>query len=490
MDAIFLNSCVPGSESTANIRVLGPYQVAWHLRNHNYNVQVIDFIFKFTEDQTLTLIHKHITPNTKIIAVGLMISLDNPNVKSIVTKVHNILQKIKKEFPTIKVIAGGASASYWSRFYRNNSLFDYVVTGYAENSMLAICDYLYKGSPHPRFDIINGNKTVKEEFIQGGVNLHNIETSNHTWHKRDAVQPGETLPLELSRGCIFKCKFCGYPNIGKSKKDFNRNMECVKEEIVNNYENFRVTNYYMIDDTFNADHDRIKEFAKMVETLPFKIHYVTYLRLDLIHANPETEELLVNSGLLGAQIGIETFNKQASNLIGKSWHAKYAKDYLPKLLHDTWKNKVSLRSGMIAGIPPETFEECKQSNKWMIENKINSWSWLPLHISRDAHDTYRSEFDINSTKYDFQWEVSEGRVIWKTDYCDELKAMEWKTYLTNEAKKYQHIAAWELFELGNYGYDLELIKEVKVLDLPWEDITTGRIKWIKEYYRDINNMTD
>ncbi len=490
MDAIFLNSCVPSNDSSSNIRVLGPYQVAWYLRKHNYSVQVIDFIFKFTEEQTLDLIFKHITPETKILGVGLMILLDNPSVKSTVDKIANVLRKVKKEYPNIKLVVGGASSPFWSRHFRNGSLFDYVITGYAENTTLALCNYLYRNGQHPRFDLINGNKTIKEEFIQGLEVQHTIENSNHIWHKRDAIQQGETLPLELSRGCIFKCKFCSYPHIGKNKKDFNRNMECVKEELIHNYENFRVTNYYMIDDTFNADHGRMVEFANMVRTLPFKINYVTYLRLDLIHAHPETEDILLESGLLGAQIGIETFNQKASDLIGKSWLAKNSKEYLPKLLFDKWKNKVAVRTSMITGIPPETFEECKQSNKWMIENKIGSWSWLPLYISRDAHNPYRSEFDMDATKFNFQWEVKEGRVMWKTDYCNELEAREWKNHLTNEAKPYQHMAAWELFELGNYGYEINLVKDVKVLDLPWSDIKLKRTNWVKNYYKDIKNMND
>ena len=39
------------------------------------------------------------------------------------------------------------------------------------------------------------------------------------FEKNDFILPGESLPLELSRGCIFKCRFCQYPNIGKDKDD-------------------------------------------------------------------------------------------------------------------------------------------------------------------------------------------------------------------------------------------------------------------------------
>ena len=58
MDAIFLSSCVP-KQLTPLMRPLGPYQVAWYLRKHNYNVQVLEFIFRLTEEEILNLIHPH-----------------------------------------------------------------------------------------------------------------------------------------------------------------------------------------------------------------------------------------------------------------------------------------------------------------------------------------------------------------------------------------------------------------------------------------------
>lgn len=73
-------------------------------------------------------------------------------------------------------------------------------------------------------------------MIREGVALpslrkrYDTEACDHVWHPRDCVQPGEALPLEMARGCIFKCKFCRYPFIGKSKNDFSRRIELVRDE--------------------------------------------------------------------------------------------------------------------------------------------------------------------------------------------------------------------------------------------------------------------
>jgi hypothetical protein len=65
----------------------------------------------------------------------------------------------------------------------------------------------------------------------------------------------------------------------------------------------------------------------MVKTLSFQINYATYLRIDLLAAHPESVDMLLENGLKGAFLGIESFNTDAAKLIGKSWIGKSSKDY-------------------------------------------------------------------------------------------------------------------------------------------------------------------
>jgi len=481
MDAIFLTCCVSVNKTTL-FRPIGSYQIAWYLRKNSYSAQVIDFIQFYTEDQIFKLLETYISSETKLIGLGMMIDLKDPANGTILKKIENIFLKIKKNYPTITRIVGSPVASHLSRMHRNKSLFDYIFLGHTEEHVLSLMDHLSKNKACPQFEIVDGNRTIREKFSVPSKKIFDIENCDHQWSKNDYIQPGETLPLELGRGCIFKCKFCRYPYTGKHKNDFNRNMECVKNEIISNYENWGTTNYFMLDDTFNADQERLKAFNLMVNTLPFKIKYSTYLRLDLISAHPDSEDILLESGLKGAFFGIETFNKQAADLIGKSWNSKNSKNYLLDLYHKKWKKQTTITAAFICGIPPETLDECKETNQWLIDNEIPSWIWMNLGVSKDAHDEYRSEFDRNAEKYGFTWEMHEGRYIWKTDYCDSILAKEWKLQLDNESKSYQKLNVWSLLSLGSIGADIEEYQNYKIVDIDWKNISNQRNLFLKNYY--------
>jgi radical SAM superfamily enzyme YgiQ (UPF0313 family) len=484
MDAIFLTCCV--SVNKTNIfRPLGSYQVAWYLRKHGYNTQVVDFIHFYTEAQIIKLLETHITSKTKIIGLGVMMDLKDPSNGEIIKKIENVFHTIKKRYPHIKRIVGSPAAPYFSRLHRNKTLFDYVFLGHTEQHVLALLDHLSKNSLHPQFEIIEGNRVIRESFSVPSGEIFDIETCDHQWHKSDYVQPKETLPLELGRGCIFKCKFCRYPYIGKSKKDFNRSMDCIKQEIIANYENWGVTNYYMLDDTFNADQERLQAFTNMVKTLPFKINYSTYLRIDLLAAHPESEDMLLENGLKGAFLGIESFNKDAANLIGKSWSAKNSKDYLLELYHNKWKEKIAITTAFICGIPPETFEDCKNTNQWLIENNIPSWIWQNLTVYKDAHNEHRSEFDRDSEKYGFIWEMKEGRYVWRTEYCDAITAREWRLQLVNESKDYQKLNVWSLISIGSFDLDIDEYQKYRIIDIDWNAMSQLRNKFLRNYYYEV-----
>lgn len=480
MDAIFLSSVISKTKQQL-FRPMGPYQVAWYLRKHGYDVQVLEFMFKLSEEEILKYISMFVTSKTRLLGLGLMTRMTG----TIIHKFENVLFQAKKRWPHIKIIAGGPAAALWSRLHRNKALFDYIITGHAEDTMLALCDHFYRDKQHPQFEIIDGNKFIKETFKMPHDHVFKISEGDHIWHKNDCIQPNESLPLEMSRGCIFKCKFCRYPYIGKNKNDFSRNIECVKNELLDNYKRFGTTNYYMLDDTFNANQDRIREFHAMCETLPFKINYATYLRADLLDAHPETQEMLIESGLKGAYLGIETFNKEAAVLIGKPWSALKAKEYIPRLIQSVWKDRANVQLGFICGLPPEKWEDFLRVNDWCIENNIPNWAWHALTINRDAHDQFRSEFDLNAEQYGFRWVLLDGTPIWQTDYCDEKTAQEYEIQLRELGKNYQRLGSWYLIEIGNYGYNLDLIRNILVTTIPWKEVSKKRKKFLEGYLNDL-----
>jgi radical SAM superfamily enzyme YgiQ (UPF0313 family) len=487
MEIIYLTGCV-GNESDKRIyRPIGAYQSAWYLRQFSYNVQVIDFIHQFSEEQIIDALNKFIDKDTKIIAYGAMVSVISPDTQVFLKKIERILKYIKKNFPTIKIVAGGAATSLLSRLYRNNTLFDYILFGHAEDTMLSLADFICRKGPMPPFEILDGNKILRESFNNPVIEKFNITGCNHLWSKNDFIQKGETLPLELGRGCIFKCRFCQYPYIGKSKNDFTRDMDLVLEEIKHNYYQWGVTNYYMLDDTFNADKERLEAFADAVKSLPFKINYGCYLRLDLINSHLDTVDILQESGLIGAYFGMESFHPEASSLVGKPWMAKGGKDFLKELYHNKWNKSISIHTNFICGLPPETYSQLIETHNWLVENEIPQWQWAPLQINRDSHNEFTSEFERNSEKYGFDWEVVNGTVSWKTEYCNAETAIEWRHKLNSMRGPHLKPGCWDLLELGTLGLNMKEVMNIKRKNLDWLFISSQRRKFLENYWNDLIN---
>ena len=473
-------------------RPIGSHQLAWYLRLFGYSVQVINYAeLVFTTDKINELIEKFITDDTKIVGIGGILLENNKVFFSTFT---SVLTQLKTKYPKLKIVAGGPSVNTIRTQLTN--IFDYYFTGHAENTMLQFCNWIFKDGPKPLIEIdANGYKFLKESSYIGNKKF-SIEQCNFRWHDSDAIQPNETLPLETTRGCIFKCKFCQYPLIGKNKKDFLKPIEGIRDELIDNYERFRVTNYYILDDTFNADHERLEEFAKMVSLLPFKIKYATYLRLDLIEAHKHTADLLFESGLYGAFFGIESFNKDASALVGKSFSGKKAKEYLPYLLQDKWQGRIKEHLSFIAGIPPETLDNLKETNNWCIDNKITSWKTVPLILNKLSDSVFSSEFERNAEQYGFEifeklpnansaivsnWKQSH----WKhTSGVKFLDAIKWSNEMSQSALPYIKKGGWNALEAVQLGYTIEEINKLRWIDYGVNNEWQKRVKSFAQAYYD------
>jgi radical SAM superfamily enzyme YgiQ (UPF0313 family) len=200
--------------------------------------------------------------------------------------------------------------------------------------------------------------------------------------KNDFILPNEALPLELSRGCIFKCKFCQYPNIGKDKDDFNKSMDSIRESLIYNYENYGTTHYYLSDDTLNSHRERTIAFHKMSKTLPFKLQYIGYVRMDLLDIWPEQLEILPDSGLISCHFGIESLDPESCKIVGKGWGAKNHREWILKL-KDIWKDKVTMRCSLIAGLGKDTEQEWEEQQNWLESAGVEDPFFAPLYLDKN-----------------------------------------------------------------------------------------------------------
>jgi len=430
------------SDSDRQVRYLGPYQIAWWLRKQGYSTQVLDYLYFMTSEQRLSLYKKYITPETKVVGFSPFITPRAQKLELGEQIIYDILEEIKENFPWVKIVIGGPLVVDFlvDRYKRINFKVDAVFKGEAEHSFLEYCNAIFKKTSYPKFTIENDIKVILPSH------KFDIQTCDMTYSKNDFLLPDEFVPFEIARGCVFKCKFCQYPNIGKTTDDYSKSIALIRESLIANYELFGVTKYHFTDDTFNAHRERTNAFYEMTKTLPFKLEYIGYIRMDLLDIWPEQQDILPESGLASCHFGVESLDPYSCKQIGKGWGAKNHEKWISYLVNEKWKDKVIIRCSLIAGLGNETEKDWEETSQWMLSNNVHDFIWQPLYISTVNK---LSVFDKAPEEYGYK---IIGQSDWVSNNTSYKLAMEW---CKNHAKNFNHIkkpSAWDYAAIRTLGY--------------------------------------
>lgn len=463
-------------------RTLGAYQVAHFLRTNNYKVQVIDFTDNFTVEELKEAVDKFVSDKT--LAVGISTTFyksedvnefmpaDIKKTLDFDTFPENVLDTlryIRSKFPKIKFVAGGAR----TELLMDNPLIDKVIQGYAEDEILSYMNQL-SGKQSKIIPILLSGQTA------GNISsnkLFNIEKLDHKFIDQDVILPGETLPIEISRGCIFKCTFCAFPLNGKSKMDYLRDTELIKDEMISNYEKFGTTNYFFGDDTFNDSTYKLERLHKMITSLPFKINFTAYLRMDLLYAHREQIQLLPEMGLVSPFFGIETLNKKSGSSIGKGMNPDRAKEFLVELEDIHWKRKIPIICSFIVGLPHETPETVESTFQWVKNTRLNS-VFFPLIINDKKY--YKSEFTIKYKELGYTLDRDTG--YWENEHFNYHTASSIAERFNSElSKKENYPTAWFMMALLNHGYSIEDLLNTPIKQLSFTKIMRAKHRNISQY---------
>lgn len=398
-------------------RTIGAYKIAHVCRKEGLSVKVIDHVVYFSTEELVNAIKIYIDKTTSILAISTTFIVNYGNMPE---NIINAVSLISKEFPNLKIILGGHSTFVSRKIIEFNTYA--VITNYGEDIFRDVANFICRQKPEPKFEIDVNKKNGKliKVYNNSQNPLFDIETDDFKFHPDDVIIKGEALPIEISRGCIFKCKFCNHLLLGRGKLDYLRNFELIKEELIYNYENWGTTSYYILCDTFNDTEYKMIEWHRIISQLPFKINYTAYLRADLLDRFKDVPYLLKESGLISAFHGIETLDRSSALIIGKGWSGSKAKEYIPELYHNIWNKEVFQSLSFIAGLPGETKESIISTVNWFNKNDLKNLIYQPLYLTNAKNLRNLSEFERDAEKYGYTFE---NRIIppfnlpnWRNDY--------------------------------------------------------------------------
>lgn len=394
-----------GTEDQSS-RSIGIYRIATALRQEGYKVEVIDFVSHWDYHDLI----RYIDSFTDIEWIGVSTKFNtitntiNEKKGWFLNLSHEDENKLLAYYKSknIKLVLGGASVAHVKKYAIDK--FDFIILGYADIAVIELHKHIISGSYIYVTEHISNTKIIDADINYGNINMANIQTY---FHETDFINKSETLPLEISRGCIFKCAYCNFPYTGKKKGTYIKDKESLKLEILDRYSKYNITQYYFLDDTFNDDVDKMRMLKEIREETQIPFEFWAYGRLDLLRANPDQQELISKIGWKSIAFGIETLDHNNGKLIGKGMDPVKLSKFLSDLSLKTPDTDFLVH--FISGLPNDTTDSMYHTFEWAKErlqdktNCIVRVHFIPLVIynNEDNSKKINSKMSENPGKYGY-----------------------------------------------------------------------------------------
>lgn len=389
-----------GSDPVFNVaRALGGYKIASALRNEGYSVFVLSNFSHFIQKGNINqILDKLIGDNT--LWVGFSSTLFMRSQKDVYRKRHTrdtAKQNMLWHWPTndvdiksmtdyirskgIKTVYGGMMDAHRAPLVKD--CIDYYVVGMGEHAALHISDHIKNGTTL-NYNLAYGLEPKVIDYDQRG-NLFDFRNAHINYVPEDFWNPEDGMGIEFGRGCIFRCKFCAYPLIGKKKGDlsFLREKERIKDELKQNYELYGTTKYVIIDDTFNEQTIKLQAIADAIDEidLPEQLQFAAFIRIDLIARYPEQLELLKKINVRAWFLGVESLNYESAKAIGKGCPKEVIFETI-RNAKEKFNGSLSVYGSFIAGLPHDSRETMDKWIAELVENKhlFDAFSFSPLEL--------------------------------------------------------------------------------------------------------------
>jgi len=290
----------------------------------------------------------------------------------------------------------------WKGLHKNAK----VVTGYAERYLNHFTRNKKNNPNHDPHYLVTNNSYDDVDFKQSKI----------TWTDEDFASKEDWLPLEVARGCAFNCAYCSYDL--KGTQEAYKNTTSLREEIIRNYEVYGITKYHLVDDLYNDSKTKVRRlYDEVWSKLPFKPEWVSYMRLDMFWADPESIEIVKESGARMGGFGIETLNDRAGKAVGKGLGKTRILEAL-HMLKERWQNQVLINAYFIAGLPYESKESIMETLEWCLNTDLLfSANWYPHWITPPSNFSWATEDAISKIArapddYGITWLDYEDNISW------------------------------------------------------------------------------
>jgi len=304
---------------------LGILYIATLLKKKGHSVKVFD---PWADDDSFI---KEIT-NFKPDMIGLsFLTTQYRRAKDILSKIKkNLGQSTRGQSPFF--FAGGIHSTALPEEVLKDLSLDFVVLGEGEETMLEIAQgknltdipgiaYLENGnfirnSPRPPIANLDSLPIPDRHLLGYGKYLIPPGPFRGTYCWRAAT-------IISSRGCPYKCIFCGSSTLMFGFKTRRRSVKNVIEEISYLYKRYRIDGLYFLDDTFTLAPQWVEEFCENFRKKDFRIKWGVQARVNTV-----TFKLLKKmkeAGCCQVDYGVESGSDKVLKILKKGTNVEMIK---------------------------------------------------------------------------------------------------------------------------------------------------------------------
>ena len=304
-----------------------------------------------------------------------------------------LLAKILKEKnPDLCIYVGGDVCSHLHEVCRRMPEIFLFFEGIITHNCSVVLSDICRGIPKEKLNnlICLKNEGIEEQNIQSCTDQKPFGMPDYSYESLDSYfSPEPELTVYTGCGCYWaKCAFCSIYNRSLSYKE--KEIQDVMQEIQSLQKKYNVRQIAFGDEEIRAD--RLLMLAKEIIRQHINIKWSAQTRFDM-ELKSEEYDILFQSGCVYLGFGLESGDNAMLKRMRTGFHAENAERILKKA-HDSG---IMTNVSLVIGFPGETVEQWNATVDFLLANRQNIGSILPLCYSftkNSAVDMERDAFGI------------------------------------------------------------------------------------------------